>query len=189
MVYGGIDYSLNCPCLCVYDDSTGEFNHENCLYFFQQNGISEREQERRKNIKYKNIFSSVQYKWTDNYHRFYGLADWFLSILIQYDVKIIGMEDYSMGSNGRITDIVECTSILKYMMTLTNIEFHQYAPTLVKKCFSKNGRADKDMMCAAYKMRYNVDISELFEKPGYYGSPVSDIVDSHAMLYTYLNSN
>ena len=119
MIYGGIDYSLNCPCLCIYDDSLGEFSHDTCEYYFQQHSVSEKEKERRLELKLKNIHPSVQYEWKDDHHRFFGLADYFLSILIQYGVSIVAMENYSLGSTGKVFNIAECTAALKQFMMLT----------------------------------------------------------------------
>ena len=185
MIYGGIDYSLNCPCLCIYDDSLGEFSHDTCEYYFQQHSVSEKEKERRLELKLKNIHPSVQYEWKDDYHRFFGLADYFLSILIQYGVSIVAMENYSLGSTGKVFNIAECTAALKQFMMLTGIKFYMFPPTYVKRTFSGKGNADKEKMGIAYNEKYNINISQLFQKSDYWDSPVSDIIDSHAMLYTY----
>ena len=70
----------------------------------------------------------------------------------------------------------------------TGIEIHKYAPTAVKKSFCGKGNAGKDLMVAAYKDKYNVSMEDLLHKTGV-GSPVSDVVDSHAMLYHHFNVN
>ena len=189
MIYGGIDYSISCPSLCIYDDSLGAFSHNTCKYYFQQHNVSDREIERRRELKLENIYPSVQYKWTDDYHRFFGLADWFLSILIQYRVEVVAMEDYALGAQGKVFNIAECTGILKQLMMLTNIKFYTFPPTYVKKTFAGKGNANKEDMGHEYKNKYGVDISSLFEKDEDWGSPISDIVDSHAMLYTYFHGN
>lgn len=187
MIYCGIDYSISCPSLCIYDDAKGEFTHKNCEYYFQQYGVSDREIERRRELKLDNIHPSVQYKWKDDYHRFFSLADWALSILIQYRVKVVAMEDYALGAQGRVFNIAECTSILKQMMMLTGIKFHTFPPCYVKKTFTGKGNATKDIMGMAYYEKYGINVSSLFEKDDNWDSPISDIVDSHAMLYTYFN--
>ena len=187
MIYGGIDYSITCPSLCIYDDSLGAFSHNTCKYYFQQHNVSDREVERRRELKLENIYPSVQYKWKDDYHRFFGLADWFLSILIQYRVEVVAMEDYAFGAQGKVFNIAECTSFLKNFMMLTGIKFYTFPPCYVKKTFTGKGNALKEDMGAEYKKKYGVDVSSLLEKQDDWGSPISDIVDSHAMLYTYFN--
>lgn len=187
MIYGGIDYSISCPSLCIYDDRLGEFSHSTCKYYFQQHNVSDKERERRRELKLENIHPSVQYKWTDDYHRFFGLADWFLSILIQYRVEVVAMEDYALNAQGKVFNIAECTSFLKNFMMLTGIKFYTFPPCYVKKTFAGRGNAMKEDMGREYERKYGVNISSLFEKDDDWGSPISDIVDSHAMLYTYFN--
>lgn len=189
MIYGGIDYSISCPSLCIYDDSLGALSHSTCKYYFQQHNVSDREVERRRDLKLDNIHPSVQYKWKDDHHRFFGLADWFLSILIQHRVEVVAMEDYALGAQGKVFNIAECTGVLKQFMMLTGIKFYTFPPCYVKKTFTGKGNALKEDMGHEYKNKYGVDVSSLFEKDEDWGSPISDIVDSHAMLYTYFNGN
>lgn len=187
MIYCGIDYSISSPSLCIYDDSKGKLSHSSCEYYFCQHNVSDKEQERRLELKMGNIHPARQYKWKDDYHRFFGLADWALSILIQYRVEVVAMEDYALGAQGKVFNIAECTGILKQMMMLTGIKFYAFPPCYVKKTFSGKGNALKEDMGRAYKNLYGVNISSLFEKDDNWDSPISDIVDSHAMLYTYFN--
>lgn len=189
MIYAGIDYSLNCPCICVYDDTLGCLHHNTCKYYFQQYHISNKNKNKWFKLNFKNIFPSEQYKWNDNYHRFLVLADYFLSIIIQYDVSIVAIEDYSLGSQGKIFNIAECTSILKYFLMLCNIKLYAFPPTHIKKIFSGKGNANKELMGSSYKEKYDVDMSKVFETDGLWSSPISDIVDSHAAIYTYFNNN
>ena len=182
MIYGGIDYSISCPSLCIYDDSLGVLSHNTCKYYFQQHNVSDREVERRRDLKLDNIHPSVQYKWKDDHHRFFGLADWFLSILIQHRVEVVAMEDYALGAQGKVFNIAECTGVLKQFMMLTGIKFYTFPPCYVKKTFTGKGNALKEDMGHEYKNKYGVDVSSLFEKDEDWGSPISDIVDSHAML-------
>ena len=189
MVYAGLDYSISCPCICIYDTDTGPFIHKNCIYYFCQENASLKEIERREKLNLDNIFCSYQYKWKETYHRYFSLADFFLSIIFQHSVEHIAMEDYALNASGRVFDIAECTGILKYLMVLSGITFSVFSPTLVKKTFSGKGNANKEQMVNAYLMRYNVSIPHLFEKENHFESPISDIVDSHAMLYTYFNGD
>ena len=188
MVYAGIDYSINCPCVCIYNDDDGKFNHDNCTYFFQQNNVSKKEIERRNNLNLKNIRCSNQYKWKNNYARYLALADYFISILIQYDVSVVAMEDYALNGSGKVFNIAECTYTIKNLMFLCGIKVYTYPPTYVKRIFTTKGNADKDLMCSCYTMRYNVNIPNMFECDNT-DSPVSDIIDSHAMLYAYFNGD
>ena len=37
MIVAGIDYSLSCPAMCVYDSSKGKFNFKNSYFYFRSN--------------------------------------------------------------------------------------------------------------------------------------------------------
>lgn len=187
MVRAGIDYSINCPCMCVWDDEEGPLSHSTCRYYFCQHGVSAKESDRRKALGLENIFPGTQMDWKTETARYLGLADWFLSIMVIEGVEEVAMEAYALGANGRVFNIAECTGTLKTMMALLGIQFTAYPPTMVKKIFSGKGNANKDVMVAAYKSKYSVGIDELLGKPGVSDSPISDIVDSHAMLYTHMN--
>jgi len=61
------------------------------------------------------------------------------------------------------------------------------SPSTVKKTFSGNGRATKDIMHEAFLEKTGVSLSNIIgKKPK--DSPVSDLVDSYAMIYHYLNA-
>lgn len=184
MVYAGIDYSLNCPAMCIYNSDDGEFCHQNCRYYFNQNNVSYKEQLIRKSWDIKNIIPHTQYEIEDYITRYAVLADWVISILILENVSIVAMEDYALGAQGKVFNIAECTMMLKLYMDMVGLEVHRYSPTLVKKCFCGKGNANKDLMIEKYDSIYNIDIKGILCK-NTSDSPVSDIVDSHAMLYTY----
>lgn len=93
------------------------------------------------------------------------------------------------GAMGKIFNIAECTQTLKILMRMVGIDFVVFPPTYVKRVFCGVGNGDKDEMCAAYKDKYGVSISELFKKEELTDSPISDIVDSHAMLYTLFHGD
>ena len=188
MVYGGIDYSINCPALCIYDDDDGPFEHRTCRYWFNQNNISKKEELLRREWDVPNIFPQVQYKIDCPEERYFVLADWFISIMVLEDVKVVAMEDYALGASGLVFNIAECTGILKTLMHSIGIEFHKYPPTAVKKTFTGKGNADKDAMVKAYREKYDIDMMDMLHRKNT-SSPVSDVVDAHAMLYHYFSVN
>lgn len=188
MIYAGIDYSLNCPAMCIYNSDDGEFTHQNCRYYFNQNHLSQKEQLLRKSWDISNIYPNTQFSIEDYIPRYIVLADWFISILVLEDVKIVAMEDYALGAQGKVFNIAECTMILKQYMYMIGLEVKRYSPKLVKKYFTGNGNANKDLMVATYNSKYNVDIQKILCKTNS-DSPVSDIVDSHCMLYAYFMEN
>ncbi len=34
MIVAGVDYSLTCPAMCVFDTEDGEFNFEKCQFYY-----------------------------------------------------------------------------------------------------------------------------------------------------------
>ena len=187
MIYGGIDYSINCPSLCVYDDDDGPFGHDTCRYWFNQNNISKKEELMRKEWDIPSIFPQTQFSIECPEERYFVLADWFISILVLEDVKVVAMEDYALGASGLVFNIAECTGMLKSLMHSIGIEFYRYPPTAVKKTFAGKGNADKDAMVAAYREKYGIDMIGLLHRKNT-SSPVSDVVDSHAMLYHHFTT-
>jgi len=188
MVYAGIDYSLNCPAMCIYNSDDGDFSHQNCRYYFNQRNLSQKEQLLRKSWDIPNIFPNTQFDIDDYIPRYTLLADWFISILVLEGAKIVAMEDYALGAQGKVFNIAECTYALKSLMYSIGLEVHRFPPTLVKKHFTGKGNANKDLMVENYDLKYNIDIKSILCK-NTSDSPVSDIVDSHAMLYAYFEEN
>ena len=92
MVRAGIDYSINCPCMCVWDDTEGPLSHTSCRYYFCQHGVSVKESERRRALGLENIFPGIQMEWKTETARYIGLADWFLSIMVIEGVEEEAME-------------------------------------------------------------------------------------------------
>ena len=134
---------------------------------------------------YSNIICQLHkpYK-VDGYQdieRFNNIASYFVNILrSSWNPLKIFIEDYSMGSKGRVFGIAENTAILKYKLYEAELPFTTIPPTVIKKFATGKGNADKDMMYKAFIGRNNPDIMKFYaEKSTKVGSPVSDIVDAY----------
>ena len=184
MIYAGIDYSITCPSICIYD-SVYPFDFEHVKFYINQYKVSLKEKKRRDTLVLKNIMLSNQEIHERNIDRFIALAEWSISVLKNNSVENVCMEDYAFGANGKVFNIAECTGCLKYKLAKEGIKFVTFAPTEVKKYFTGKGNADKEKMVDKFKELYSVSINELIgvKKDK---SPVSDIVDSFAMIYTQL---
>lgn len=109
--------------------------------------------------------------------RYENIALWALSIV--GDADHVGIEDYSMGSRGKVFHIAENTAILKYLLTKKGVPYRTYPPTVIKK-FAIKGNADKSLMYAAYIKDTGSDLRTRLSYTGKkVGSPISDIVDSY----------
>ena len=106
----------------------------------------------------------------------------------------LGIEDYSFGANGRITDIAECTSVFKQIC-------YQYfkqpiipiAPTTIKKHYTGKGNANKIMMYQTLLTHTNQDIMEKFNNIKHFDidnpkckipAPLGDVVDGLACAFS-----
>lgn len=180
MIIAGLDWSMTCPAICVYDTSK-EFKFSNCQFFFYTNKA-------KYDVSVGNVHGFMMSDWDNEQERFDNISEWALTILKKYNIKQVCLEGYSMGSSaGRVFNIAENIGLLKWKMWKAGIEFITPAPTQVKKHFTGKGNAKKELMYESLTAaQTDVKIVDLLKcKSG--DSPVSDIVDSYAMVSFYLN--
>lgn len=192
MIIAGIDYSLNCPSICIYDTLLGPLCHNTSIYYINQSNVTIKETSRRhlEASNWINVNISMHYEFKDCIGRFQALADWSSSIIVLHNVDLVILEDYAMGAKGLIFNIAEATGILKQHLYLLNKKFITVSPSKSKKSFTGKGNSNKEAMIHEYNSKYNVDIAELLGfKKEFTSSPISDIVDSHALIHTYLKEN
>lgn len=169
MFLAGIDYSMNSPGICVYDTSK-ELIFKNCEFFVYSNTKVKLE-------KFKNITIVKQKEFTSNEERFSLVSDWACDIISKYNVKNVGIEGYSYGSkSNRIFDIGENGGVLKHKLWKMGIDFKIFTPGQVKKTFSGKGNSNKEAMAEALNRTENIILSDKSD------SPISDIIDSYAIL-------
>ena len=174
VVYAGIDYSMTCPAIAIWD-STKTLSFENCHFFFVK-------KEPKFIRDYKNVHGILMPEYENDVDRFDKLSDIVLTILKKFDVKKVCLEGYSMGSSkGLVFNIAENGGLLKYKMFKNQIEFITPAPTQIKKFWTEKGNAKKDLMHDTLLQKENVSVESLIGVDKM-KSPVSDIVDSYAML-------
>ena len=176
----GIDYSMTCPAICVYDRSK-PFSYEACK-FFAYCDVKKLNQ-----VYGRNVIITKHLPYETEYERYNLISDWAMMILNKFKVKEVCLEGFSMGSSGRVFNIAENTAVLKYKMWCADIKFQTPAPTSVKKLFSGKGNATKELMHNSFHAKTNISfISLLNIDPD--KSPISDLVDSYAMLDWYLHN-
>jgi Holliday junction resolvasome RuvABC endonuclease subunit len=169
----GIDYSITSPAMAMIDHQSDERK----VYLI---GLQK---------KYK-IFEAppgfmieaLTYpSWTIPEERFEKLSVYFLEsikILKEIGETEVFIEGYSMGSKGRVFDIAEATSVLKYRLFKDGISYTAIAPTAVKKFATGKGNANKLVMADAFKERYGFYLHEVIGKKKADASPASDMVDA-----------
>lgn len=179
MIVAGLDWSMTCPCICIFDTEK-EFKFDNCKFFFLT--------DKKKNTgQFGNIRGDMIKEFLNDTERFDIISQWGIDILSEHKVIEVCLEGYSMGSSkGLVFNIAENIGLLKYKLMKKSISFETPAPTTIKKFFTGKGNAKKEQMYEHFLLKENKDISAILKvKPG--SSPISDIVDSFALTKFYLN--
>ena len=92
----GIDYSMTCPCVCVYDGVLSKFNAKDCKWYFLSSIKSLGD-----NMFFEGrIHSEIFKEWRNSIQRYKNISTWALDKVKGSSMAII--EDYSMGSKGKV---------------------------------------------------------------------------------------
>lgn len=177
MIIAGIDFSMSCPAICVYDTSK-ELTFKNCKFFYLIG-------QKSKVGSFKNMHGFEHSEYACSEERFNNISDWAMSVLKAAKVKRVCLEGYSFGSrSSSMTNIAENTGVLKHKMWKEGIDFIIPAPTTIKKHFSGKGNANKQMMYESGR-EFDKTIPDVLELYNWKidASPMADIVDSYAMVH------
>lgn len=186
MIVAGVDYSMSSPSICVYDTESGDLSHQNCFYFYKQVVPSIKEMNRICQLDLVNIFPGYQSKFEDEFTKVFCLADWGYSIIREMKVELVALEGYAFGASGRVFNIAEATGLFKMFLRLNKIPLLTFAPSQIKKVFSGKGNSNKNAMIKFYNDKYSVNMWDIFGVEEKDETPIADLIDSHAILYTYL---
>lgn len=164
----GIDFSLTCPCLCLFNGT--EFLFSSCEFYY----LTDIKKHQHPTGQFKGfphkIFSSQE-------ERFDNLSE-FIIDKIPKGAKVF-IEGFSFGSRaGMMFDIAGATYILRYKMYKKGIDFKIVPPTVVKKLCTGKGNSSKVPMYEAFYKETGVNLLEELNIKTAGISPQSDIVDS-----------
>ena len=172
----GIDYSLNSPALCI---ASGDMSFKNCKFHYLSS--------KKKYIgQFDNITGTEYPEWTDPIERFSKISGWVYHSLRNYgdmelfnDKQIVHLEGYSYGSKGQaIFQIAENCGILKYSLLQKKIHYNIIVPSVVKKCATGKGNANKELMYEHFCKDTKTDLMKTFDMQTL-SNPITDIVDSY----------
>tara|TARA_Y100000287_G_scaffold171897_1_gene158711 strand:+ start:310 stop:849 length:540 start_codon:yes stop_codon:yes gene_type:complete len=166
MIIAGIDYSMSCPSLCIFDTEL-DFTFQNCDFYYLID-------KKTKIIEEGNIHGEYYSKDSENVKRFDHISDWAITILKNQKVTHVYLEGYSMGSRGRVFHIAENTGVLKQKIYKAGITFEVIPPSTWKKEVVGKGNADKQYVYESM----NVDLKPIFKSKSI-TSPINDIADSY----------
>lgn len=174
MIIAGIDYSITCPCICVYDNEK-DFKFENMKVFFLD--------KRKKYAKKfgRNVFGLEHFDLKDKVERAIKISEWSMKIITKLGVEKVALEGYSFASKGNATiDIAENKMALKTELFKSNIEIFEPSPPAIKKFFAGKGNAKKEDMVIQFITETNVHLHNAMETSQMWSKPIEDIVDAYA---------
>ena len=177
MIIAGIDYSMTCPCVVIYDDSV-ELKFDNCKFYYQTDTLKYAEKFRH------NIFGNLFSGYSSDEERYYQNAMWVMKIIEMYGAEFVMIEDYSFASRGKVFNLAENCGLMKHNLWMRKIPFDTVPPTTAKKFFSGKGNSDKEKMYESFVTQTGIDLKgEMSPNSMRIGSPVGDIVDAYAMIH------
>lgn len=177
----GIDYSLTCPCVCIYNPSKGDFNFYNCNFYYTTNN-------KKYVIKHNNIIGiETKDNWKCDEERYFNIAYWVMSLVNKKDK--VYLEGYSMGSKGMIFNIAEHTGLLKHMFWTYDIKCNIIPPTVNKKFATGKGNANKELMQEKFIEESGFNLKDMLKMTDKQWNPSSDIIDAYYLCKYGVNQN
>jgi len=174
----GIDYSITCPCLCLFDERKS-FKFDNCFFYYLTN-----------TKKYAdkiapNITGESFQEYVQDVDRFDTISEWATNLCI--GAADVGMEGYAYGAKGRVFNLAENMGLLKYKLYKHAIPVTIVEPSKVKKCATGKGNADKQVMYDTFSKETNTDLKSMFGQKTL-SNPVTDVIDSYYVLKAMIES-
>ena len=174
----GIDYSITCPCLCLFDERK-TFKFDNCFFYYLTN-----------TKKYAdkiapNITGESFQEYVQDVDRFDTISEWATNLCI--GAADVGMEGYAYGAKGRVFNLAENMGLLKYKLYKHAIPVTIVEPAKVKKCATGKGNADKQVMYETFSKETNTNLKALFDQKTL-SNPVTDVIDSYYVLKALIES-
>jgi hypothetical protein len=174
----GIDYSITCPCLCLFDERKA-FKFDNCFFYYLTN-----------TKKYAdkiapNITGESFQEYVQDVDRFDTISEWATNLCI--GAADVGMEGYAYGAKGRVFNLAENMGLLKYKLYKHAIPVTIVEPAKVKKCATGKGNADKQVMYETFSKETNTDLKSVFNQKTL-SNPVTDVIDSYYVLKALIES-
>jgi len=180
--YAGIDYGMRNPAMVIYETTSDTFE-----YFYMSTTESKLKSDSKLfsalidvrttvdvDIQEGNISPSIE--------RFQNIANFFLGALNTIRPKIVFLEGYSLGSQGKVFSIAENTAILKSKLYDAGYRVEIYPPTVIKKFATGKGNASKQMMKDVFFENEKRRVIDLKKISHYKESPLTDMIDAYYVL-------
>jgi len=165
----GVDYSMTSPAICL--SPLNDFKFENCTFSFLTTSK-----------KYDTVVDNISgkyFEYENEMKRYDTISSHFLDLLLDYNVRVCYIEEYSMGSKGRVFHIAENTGVFKYRMWNFGVDFVTVAPTTIKKFATGKGNANKEKMQESFIQETGKDLKAMLDMTDKQWNPSSDIIDAY----------
>lgn len=167
MIIMGIDPSINCTGICIYNTLTNVHTYymivSKCtkkMRDFKNDNINIIEYTKRESNK-----GEYQIKEYNKSQNIYDICVIINDIISLYEPDLIQMEGISYGSVGSaaLADLAGLNFAIRMTLIREEIQFNILAPTTVKKFAVGNGAAEKDVMIASWKKldKNIIDITDI----------------------------
>lgn len=177
-IFAGIDYSMNSPAICVWNENDPlDFEH---LKFYNFGKVKKLEG----NHGVGNVNVMVQENYEANEPRFRAIAAWAKAVMIANGVTDAIIEGYAMSSkaSNNLCQTAENCGLLKQQLYTLGIEFEVVAPTQAKKLFTGKGNAKKPDIIEEFTRFMKHDLLKSMDITNKEGKPVDDIADSFSIM-------
>lgn len=152
----GIDPSINCTGICIYDD-INNINYYYMIVAKMNKKMQQFSNDYVKIISYnkqeysKDDYSTKEFKKSMNVH---NICYYIRDIIQCHEPDLVQMEGISYGSRGSsaLADLAGLNFAIRMtILDESNLLFKIIAPTSVKKFAVGNGNVEKDVMIASWK--------------------------------------
>ena len=155
MIIMGIDPSINCTGICIYDTISN--NHT--YYMIVSKCTKKMREFKNENIHIieynKRELNKGEYhvKEFNKSNNIYDICNIIRDIIQLFEPDLIQMEGVSYGSRGSaaLVDLAGLNFAIRMTVFKEGIQFNILAPTTIKKFAVGNGAAEKDVMIASWK--------------------------------------
>lgn len=174
MIFGGIDYSMTCPGICVHNGD--EWSFSNCKFLYLT-----KEKKWIGSFLKGAIVGKLLTETSCDPERYALLAKETVDFLDDHNCQNVILEGYAMGAKGKVFHIGENTGILKHSLFFDDIQYDIAAPTTIKKlACGTSYKIGKDEMYNAFVEDTGVDLKKEFDwTRKSIASPIGDIVDAY----------
>ena len=174
----GVDYSITCPCLCLYDERK-PFKFDNCFFYYLTNT------KKYADKILPNITGESFQEYVQDVDRFDTISDWAINLCI--GASDVAVEGYSYGSKGKVFNLAENMGIFKHKLYKAAVPLTIIEPSKAKKMATGKGNADKALMYEFFSKETNTNLLLAFDQKTL-SNPVTDIVDSFYILKALIQS-